>query len=89
MKTKIPEMMARGGVIIDVRSIAEFQGGANPLSLNIPLDQLSATTLKTISKSAPIILCCASGMRSGMAVALVKKLGFNEVINAGPWTNTL
>ena len=89
MKTKLPELLARGAAIIDVRSSQEFQAGANPNSINIPMDQLSAESLKDLSKSTPIVLCCASGMRSGMAVSIVKKIGFSEVMNAGPWTNTL
>ncbi|CAN5621621.1 hypothetical protein BH10BDE1_BH10BDE1_09300 [soil metagenome] len=39
--------------------------------------------------SRPVILCCASGARSGMAAGILKKNGFNNVLNAGPWTNTL
>lgn len=89
MKTKIPELLAQGAVIIDVRSASEFLSGANPQSINIPMDQISESRLKNISKSTPVILCCASGMRSGMAVMMVKNLGYTQVINAGPWTNTL
>jgi rhodanese-related sulfurtransferase len=89
MKTKLPEMLGRGGVIIDVRSSQEFLGGANPRSVNIPLDRLNEASLKSYSKETPLILCCASGMRSGVALNQVRNLGFKEVVNAGSWMNTI
>ena len=89
MKEKLPELMKRNAVIIDVRSPSEFSGGANSKSRNIPLDQLNEGSLHDISKDRPIILCCASGMRSQMAVLVVKKMGFSEVYNGGPWMNTV
>jgi rhodanese-related sulfurtransferase len=71
-----------------VRTKAEFAGGNRPGSINIPLDSLNSRS-KELNKNNPIILCCASGTRSGMAVGILKKNGFKSVINAGPWTNTL
>ncbi len=89
MKKLLPDLIKNGAVIVDVRSAAEFIGGANPNSINIPLDQLTEESLRKFPKSSPIVLCCASGMRSGMAVSTVKNFGFSNVVNAGPWTNTL
>jgi rhodanese-related sulfurtransferase len=88
VKQLLPSLLEQGGVIVDVRSAQEFQNGANPKSINIPLDRLDAGMAK-LPKDKPIILCCASGARSGMAVALFKAKGFGTVVNAGPWTNTL
>ncbi|MES2765251.1 MAG: rhodanese-like domain-containing protein, partial [Bacteroidota bacterium] len=34
----------------------------------------------------PVITCCASGVRSGAAVNLLKTGGFSEVYNGGSWT---
>ena len=89
MKKLLPDLLKKGAVIVDVRSTAEFMGGSNPNSVNIPLDQLSAQSLGKFAKETPIVLCCASGMRSGMAVSTVKSFGYSNVVNAGPWTNTL
>jgi phage shock protein E len=89
IKAKLPQLIARGAIIVDVRSVAEFVGGANPKSINIPIEQISEATFGGFSKDIPVILCCASGMRSGLAVSLVKKIGFTDVMNAGSWTNTL
>lgn len=87
-KSMIPQYLKQGAVIVDVRSPAEFTQGASPLSINIPLADIQ-NRAKELDKNKPIILCCASGARSGAAVGILKAQGFQTVINAGPWTNTL
>ncbi len=69
--------------IIDVRTAGEFQGGHAPGSRNIPLDQLEAR-LCDVDKSRPVLLCCATGSRSGMATQWLKSLGY-DATNAGSW----
>jgi len=36
-----------------------------------------------------VVLCCASGTRSGMAKLLLKKNGYPRVFNIGRWSNLL
>lgn len=72
--------------IIDVRSQQEYISGHYPDSINIPLDQLS-NRLNSLDKTKTTLVVCLSGTRSGMAVNILKKNGFIEVYNAGPWTN--
>ena len=83
-KEQIIDMISRGGIIIDVRSQAEFKGGNVPGSKNIPLDTIfgKANNIKKLNK--PVIVCCASGMRSGQAASILKSKGV-EVINGGSW----
>ncbi len=88
VKNALPGLIAQGGMIVDVRSAAEFASASNPKSLNIPLDQLPQR-ISELPKDKPIILCCASGARSGMALGILKAKGFQTVLNAGAWTNTL
>ncbi len=85
---QLPELIKNGAIIVDVRSPIEFEQGSRPGSLNIPLDQI-ASRLKELDKNKTIILCCASGARSGMALGILKANGFANVINAGSWANTL
>jgi rhodanese-related sulfurtransferase len=84
----IPALLAKGARIIDVRSEEEFRVAANPSSINIPLDRLASAEIP-FSKDTPLILCCASGLRSGMAAPILRSRGFQTVLNAGPWTHTL
>lgn len=85
---KIPELLKAGATIVDVRSPAEFAAGANPKSVNIPLGDLEGATGR-LDREKPVVVCCASGGRSAMAAAILKARGFGEVLNAGPWQNTL
>ena len=87
-KTRLPELLRRGAVVVDVRSPAEHAAGARPGSLNIPLGDLERRAGE-LDASKPVVLCCASGTRSAMAAGILKRRGFKEVVNAGPWTNTL
>ncbi len=88
VKAEIPALVEKGGVVIDVRSRSEFAAGSNPRSINIPLDEL-ARSIGRFSADQPIVLCCASGTQSGMAVSQFKQRGFKNVVNAGPWKNTV
>ncbi|MCM2277028.1 MAG: rhodanese-like domain-containing protein [Oligoflexia bacterium] len=88
MRMKLPELLAQGAVVVDVRTREEFAGGARPGSLNIPLDEL-ARSVEKLDRARPVIVCCASGARSAMAAVWLKKQGFDRVVNAGAWQNTL
>lgn len=72
------------GTIVDVRSPAEFQGGNVVGSVNIPLQELSTRMDELKSLDQPLILCCASGNRSGMATQVLSQAGI-ECGNAGSW----
>lgn len=73
-----------GAQIIDVRSREEFSSGHLKGSLNIPLQELPRQ-LNKIRKEKPVIVCCASGMRSGSAKDLLQSKGYT-VYNGGGWT---
>jgi phage shock protein E len=73
------------GTIVDVRTREEFAGGHVVGSTNIPLQELEqhAEVIQTLPQ--PLILCCASGGRSGMAQTVLSQKGI-ECYNAGGWT---
>lgn len=80
------ELVKQGVVIVDVRTASEFSQGHIQGSSNIPLDQLKKrVTLLPADKQLPIIVCCASGMRSGTAKTFLNELGYKNVINGGGW----
>lgn len=79
------EMITKGASIIDVRTPEEFQQGHIKGAINIPLDSLLQNTHQ-LNNTMPIITCCASGMRSGSATALLQSKGY-QVYNGGGWRN--
>ncbi|HLO65136.1 MAG TPA: rhodanese-like domain-containing protein [Azonexus sp.] len=68
--------------IVDVREADEFAGGHLPDAINIPAGKLAERIgeLEKL-KSKPLILCCASGMRSNKACGELKKQGFDKLYN--------
>jgi phage shock protein E len=71
-------------LIIDVRSPSEFATGHVRGSVNIPLDRFAQAIAEAVpDKSAPVILCCASGGRSGMACDYMQQMGYQQVSNGG------
>lgn len=84
----LPELKKNGAIFVDVRSAAEFANGNAPGTINIPLQELGSR-LGEIPKSAPVVLCCASGTRSGMAKMMLRKNGYRKVYNIGTWSKFL
>lgn len=71
-------------VIIDVRTPAEFMGGHVAGSINIPLGEIVARLDEVKQIKQPIILCCASGNRSGQAAMYLQQNGV-DCTNGGSW----
>lgn len=68
--------------IVDVREVDEYSGGHLPEARNIPAGKLVERIGELEKfKDKPIILCCATGMRSGKAGAELKKQGFDKLYN--------
>jgi phage shock protein E len=70
--------------IIDVRTREEFMGGHVAGSINIPLQIIPDQAEEIRKMSSPILLCCASGNRSGQATAFLTRLGIH-CENKGSW----
>ena len=66
-------------VVIDVCEPAEYQAGHVGGARSIPLGELEAKLPGAgKNKATPLVLVCASGMRSGRAVAIARKLGYDN-----------
>lgn len=85
-KPSVSDLIAKGAVIIDVRTEGEYRQGHLKKSVNIPLNILP-DKLNNFDKSKPVITVCASGMRSASAKRLLLSNGFTEVVNGGSWTS--
>lgn len=86
VRLKLPDLISRGALIVDVRTPAEYKKRHGDNSINIPLDELEKR-LSELNKAKPVILCCFSGARSRVAQKILEKNGFEEIYNVGPWTH--
>jgi rhodanese-related sulfurtransferase len=71
-------------IIIDVRTPEEFMGGHVAGSINIPLQEIQKRLEEIKEMGSPIILCFASGARSGNAAQYLKGCGV-DCENGGGW----
>ncbi len=83
-KEMIKEALDAGAVIVDVRSELEYRQGHVKGSVNIPLDNINGEVDRLKKMNKPILLCCASGMRSASATATLKSKGI-DCLNGGSW----
>jgi len=81
-KQRMKDMLERGALLIDVRSKAEYAQISIPGSKNIPLQNIGGEIAKIKKLNKPVIVYCASGMRSASAAAGMKAAGI-EVVNGG------
>ncbi|TDD75277.1 rhodanese-like domain-containing protein [Flavobacterium caseinilyticum] len=72
------------GTIVDVRSYDEFSGGHVVGSINIPLNEIPKRIDELRTLKGPLVLCCASGNRSGQAQLFLTEHGI-ESYNGGSW----
>lgn len=84
-KEEVKAFLDRQAVVIDVRTPAEFDTGHFKGAKNIPLHLVASKIQQVKAFNKPVIVCCASGMRSGQAKSILERNGI-EVINAGSWT---
>ena len=75
------EHLKQGALLVDVRSPVEFSKAHLPNAVNIPVDDIDAQSEQLRGKT--ILLYCASGMRSQIALGKLQRLEFPEVYDAG------
>ena len=75
----------KNATIIDVRTPGEFMMGNVKGSINIPLDEVSSRIEEFKSIEGNVVLCCASGGRSGQATIFLQQSGISNVYNGGGW----
>ncbi|MCY7372018.1 MAG: rhodanese-like domain-containing protein [Polaromonas sp.] len=66
-------------VVVDVSSSDEFSAGHVNGAKSIPLDELESRLPTVVkNKALPVILVCASGVRSRRAEGIAKRLGYPQ-----------
>ncbi len=82
---RVEELLADGGMLIDVRTPPEYRAGHIESAVNLPLDTLpEGLNRLDIPVETPLLLCCVTGIRSARGKGLLKKAGYLRVHNAGP-----
>lgn len=74
------------GTIVDVRTRGEFMSGSVAGSINIPLHEIQQRMNELKNLKQPLVLCCASGNRSGKAYGFLSQQGI-ECCNGGSWSD--
>jgi len=69
------ELVAAGARLIDVRTESEFASGHLPGATNVPLDRLRARAAELARDGKPVIVYCASGVRSAGAKRTLRAAG--------------
>jgi phage shock protein E len=67
-------------IIIDVREPFEFDANHASSAINLPLSKLM-NDIENIPDNAEIVLYCNSGSRSGVAMNILRQMGYSNVVN--------
>jgi phage shock protein E len=71
-------------VIIDVRTLEEWNAGHLATAQHLPLDQVTVSIDTLVAeKNQQVYLYCRSGNRSGQAKIIMDGMGYTNVTNAG------
>lgn len=77
-----PTELAKGLVVIDVRTQAEYSAGHVEGALLLPYRQIAKMISAQVpDKSSPIVLYCHLGGRAAMARRSLRKAGYDRVEN--------
>ena len=82
---RIENIDIKEATIIDVRTPGEFMMGNVEGSINIPLDEVSSRVEEFKNIEGNVVLCCASGGRSGQATMFLQQNGLSNIYNGGGW----
>jgi rhodanese-related sulfurtransferase len=86
MSLEIKEYLKKDAVILDVRTLEEWNEGHTESAKHIVLNLIPLEIEQIKSWNKPVIAVCRSGARSGQATQFLTKQGL-DVINGGPWQN--
>lgn len=82
-------MPIKPATVVDVRTVEEFNAGHVPGAVHIPLNEVPNRLDELRAMAKPMVICCASGGRSGQAAHYLLQRGLTDVHNGGPWQEVL
>lgn len=77
------KLVAEGAALVDVRSTGEFASRHLDGAINIPVGEIAGRTAEIGAKDRPVVVYCASGARSASAAGILRKAGFEKVVDLG------
>ncbi|WBX71606.1 rhodanese-like domain-containing protein [Tenacibaculum retecalamus] len=86
MANEIQEYLDKDAVVLDVRTLAEWNEGHSEGAKHIVLTVIPVNVEEIKSWNKPVIAVCKSGGRSGQAMQFLANQGI-DVINGEPWQN--
>ncbi len=86
MSTEIKEDLEKEAVILDVRTLEEWDEGHTESAKHVVLTVIPLELEQIKSWGKPVIAVCRSGARSGQAAQFLNQNGI-DTINGGPWQN--
>ena len=74
------ELVAKGALLLDVRTVDEYRRGHVKGALHLPLHDLRAHW-QSLPRDRPIFVTCQSGFRAHLATRILLERGFARVKN--------
>jgi phage shock protein E len=81
LSEKARQLVAEGAVLLDVRSPEEFRQGHPEQARNIPVQELPQRLAEVGPPGTKVVVYCAAGGRSAMAVGLLTRSGYPDVFD--------
>ena len=71
-----------GAVLVDVRTLGEWNRGHLPQARRIELEQLEGQIAAQVpDRNTPVLVYCQSGTRSAFAANILRRMGYTKVTN--------
>ena len=82
------ELLADGGILVDTRSVEEFEEGHIEGAINIPYNTILENAPELLTdKDQNIVVYCSAGKRSAQAQMALMGMGYTSVHNIGAMSN--
>jgi phage shock protein E len=81
LSMKARQLVAKGAVLLDVRSPEEFREGHPEPARNIPVHELPQRLAEVGPPGTKVVVYCASGGRSAMAAEILAYHGYPDVFD--------
>ena len=76
------QLVRDGAALLDVRETSEWRSGHAPQAIHVPLGDIGQAP-RRLKQDSPVVVMCASGMRSRTAAKHLRTLGFTATSLSG------